>query len=411
MSFHHHTLANGLQIIGEVTPSMRSVGVGFFVQTGARDETPEVSGVSHFLEHMAFKGTPNRTAREVNLDFDRIGASPNAYTSEEHTVFHSHVLPEYLPQAIDILADILRPSLRQEDFDTEKNVIIDEIARYDDMPMWAAYDQARTLHYGDHPLGKSVLGTTESITALSRDQMALYFQRRYGAPNVVLSVAGNFDWDGLVRLAEEKCGRWNTGEAGRSDRREAVAAGGTHTLVNENVSQEYVLMLGTGPAADSPMRYSAEVLSMAIGDDTGSRMFWELIEPGYADSAESNYYEYDGTGTFITIMSGNPERTEENIGLIRKILRDVEANGITEDELSQAKSKLGSRLVRHGERPMGRMQAIASAWITMKEYRDVDEELRRYESVTLSSIRELLERYRPSEITTVAYGPLKEVKG
>jgi predicted Zn-dependent peptidase len=142
MPFHSQKLANGLQIIGETSPSARSVALGFFVRTGARDETPEVSGVTHFLEHMVFKGTPHRTALDVNLDFDRIGADYNAFTSEENTVFHAAVLPEYVPPAVDILADILRPSLRQEDFDMEKNVIIEEIGMYEDQPMWSAYDHA-----------------------------------------------------------------------------------------------------------------------------------------------------------------------------------------------------------------------------------------------------------------------------
>src|SRR2546422_620620 len=134
MHFHHHTLANGLTLVGETSPSARSAALGFFVRTGARDETPEVSGVSHFLEHMVFKGTPRRSAFDVNRDFDRIGADYNAYTSEEPTVFHAAVLPEYLPQALDILADILRPSLRDEDFQTEKQVIIEEIGMYEDQP-------------------------------------------------------------------------------------------------------------------------------------------------------------------------------------------------------------------------------------------------------------------------------------
>ena len=179
MSFHHHELDNGLHVIGEVTPSARSMSLGFFVRTGSRDETPEVSGVSHFLEHMVFKGTPRRTALDVNRDFDRIGANYNAFTSEENTVFYAAILPEYLPQAVDILADILRPSLRGDDFDMEKNVIIEEIGMYEDQPMWSAYDHAKKAFFADHPLGNSVLGTPESITALTRDQMQGYFDKRY----------------------------------------------------------------------------------------------------------------------------------------------------------------------------------------------------------------------------------------
>src|SRR6476660_6061055 len=170
MSFHQHTLDNGLNVIGEVSPSARSVSVGFFVRTGSRDEQPDVSGVSHFLEHMVFKGTPKRSALQVNIDFDRIGADYNAFTSEENTVFYAAVLPEYLPQATDILSDILRPSLRTDDFDMEKKVIIEEIGMYDDKPTWCAYDHAKKQFFAEHPLGNSVLGTVKSITDLTADQ-------------------------------------------------------------------------------------------------------------------------------------------------------------------------------------------------------------------------------------------------
>src|SRR6202521_5827312 len=193
-------LDNGLQVISETNPAARSVAIGFFVRTGARDETPEVSGVSHFLEHMMFKGTPRRSALDVNRDFDRIGANYNAFTSEENTVYYCAVLPEYLPQAVDILADILRPSLRGEDFDMEKNVIIEEIGMYEDQPMWSAYDRAKRSYFADHPLGNSVLGTPESIRSLSRDQMHAYFQRRYVAPNITVVAAGNYKWKELVSL-------------------------------------------------------------------------------------------------------------------------------------------------------------------------------------------------------------------
>src|SRR3954462_12147561 len=195
MPFHSHKLPNGLTIIGETSPSARSAAVGFFVRTGSRDETPEVSGVSHFLEHMVFKGTPRRSAFDVNRDFDKIGAHYNAFTSEENTVFYAAVLPEYLPPAVDLLADILRLSLRVEDFEMEKNVIIEEIGMYEDQPHWSAYDHAKRAYFAEHPLGNSILGTPESIRVLKRDQMKEYFARRYVARNITVVAAGNFDWE------------------------------------------------------------------------------------------------------------------------------------------------------------------------------------------------------------------------
>src|SRR6185437_6254909 len=172
-----------------------SIAAGFFVKTGSRDESREVAGVSHFLEHMIFKGTPRRDALAVNRDFDRVGAKHNAQTSEEDTFYHVTCLPEYLPQSFDVLADILRPTLREDDFDTEKQVIIEEIKMYLDNPMSVAYEAAKAAHFGAHPLGQSILGTVESITDLKVDQMRDYFAKRYSPANIVLAFAGKSDWD------------------------------------------------------------------------------------------------------------------------------------------------------------------------------------------------------------------------
>src|SRR5262245_28881771 len=208
MQYHTTTLPNRLTLVGETNPAARSVALGFFVKTGSRDETGDVSGVTHFLEHMVFKGTPRRTFLDVNADFDRIGAQYNAFTSEENTVFYAAVLPEYLPQAFDILADILRPSLREDDFQMEKKVIIEEIGMYEDQPGWSAYDHAKKEFFAEHPLGNSILGTPDSITALKRDQMAEYFNRRYVAPNITVAAAGRFAFKDLVALVEDHCGDW-----------------------------------------------------------------------------------------------------------------------------------------------------------------------------------------------------------
>ncbi len=411
MPFHTHRLPNGLQLIGETTPSARSAAVGFFVRTGARDETPDVSGVSHFLEHMMFKGTPRRTALDVNLDFDRIGAKYNAYTSEEFTVYHAAVLPEYLPRTVDILGDILRPSLRTEDFDTEKQVILEEIDMYDDQPISAAVDHARKLYYGDHPLGNSVLGSKESVSGLSRDQMHAYFSRRYGASNILVAAAGNLDWDAFVKLVADASAGWEPGETGRTHRREWAGAGGTHVLTREKVQQEYVLLMSGGPPADALMRYAADTLVLALGDGYGSRLFWALVDPGLADSADAGYYEYDANGSVTTSFTCEPEQAAENLEIVRGILADVQRDGITADELAQAKSKILSRVVRGSERPMGRMQAIAAAWAFNAEYRDVDTELARYDAVSLADVRAFLDRYPVDRATTVAFGPLTELDG
>jgi predicted Zn-dependent peptidase len=345
----------------------------------------------------------------VNRDFDRIGAHYNAFTSEENTVFYAAILPEYIPQAVDILSDILRPSLRQDDFDMEKNVIIEEIGMYEDQPMWSAYDRAKRAYFADHPLGNTILGTPESIRGLTREQMHAYFQRRYVAPNITVVVAGNFDWEALVALVEKHCAGWTAGPTGRQQIRETNGSGAFQVLTKAKVTQEHVFLISPGPPADSPLRYAADTLALAVGDDSGSRLYWSLVDPGLADSAECSFHDYEGTGSFYTSLSCEPAQTRKNLGLVVDVLGEVRRKGITQEELHQAKSKIGSRVVRSSERPMGRMQAIGMAWTYLRQYRTVDEELKAFDAVTLSSIGEVLERYPLDQVTTLALGPLEKL--
>ena len=169
MQLREYQLANGLDVIAECNPQAYSTALAFFVNTGSRDETPEIAGVSHFLEHMTFKGTPHRSAEDANRELDELGSHSNAFTSEEQTVYYATVLPESQTAILDLLADIMRPSLRQEDFDTEKLVILEEILKYDDQPPFGAHEKCMSAFFREHPLGNSILGTTESVTALSAE--------------------------------------------------------------------------------------------------------------------------------------------------------------------------------------------------------------------------------------------------
>src|SRR5205823_3934424 len=367
-----------------------------------------IGGRTHCLDHMVFKGTPHRTALDVNRDFDRIGAHYNAFTSEENTVFYAAILPEYLPHAVDILADILRPSLRTDDFDMEKNVIIEEIGMYEDQPMWSAYDHAKRVYFAGHPLGNTILGTPDSIRTLTRDQMHGYFERRYVAPNITVVAAGNFEWPRLFDLVRASSGGWNTGSVGRKAVAEAKGSGVFEVLTKEKVTQEHVFLISPGPPADSPQRYSADTLALAVGDDSGSRLYWSLVDPGLADSADTSFHDYEGTGSFYTSFSCEPERTQENLDIARNVLGEVQRQGISEEELLQAKSKIGSRVVRGSERPMGRMQAIGMAWTYLHQYRTVDDDLKAFDAVTLQTIREVLDKYPLDQITALALGPLEK---
>ncbi len=223
MEFLTHVLPNGLEIVAECNPEAYSTALGFIVKTGARDESDEIAGVSHFLEHMAFKGTPTRSADDVNRELDEIGSHCNAGTSEETTVYYAPVLPEYQTRATEVLADILRPSLREADFQTEKQVILEEIQMFEDQPPFGADEKCRAAFFGDHPLGRSVLGTMASIEALPVAAMRDYFRRRYAPGNIVLAAAGRVDFDALVADCQRACGGWEPVRL-RPDRRAGPAA-------------------------------------------------------------------------------------------------------------------------------------------------------------------------------------------
>ncbi len=368
MEFRKHVLPNGLEVVAECNAEARSTALGFFVKTGARDETDEVAGVSHFLEHMVFKGTPTRSADDVNREFDEMGAHYNAFTNEEHTVFHAAVLPEYLRPAMALLSDILRPSLRDDDFETEKKVIIEEIRMYADQPPFGADDHVRAAHFGRHPLGRSVLGTVQSITDLKVESMRDYLDSRYSPGNIALVAAGQVDFDALVAAAGECCGRWEPSEAGRKVERAAPHTG-FECLLKESSTQEYVLQLANGPGATDDDRFAAKLLATILGDDSGSRLFWELVDPGLAESANLGHGDYEGTGLYMTYLSCEPEQTADNLRRVLEIYRGVEADGVTAAELEQAKNKINSRVVLSSERPRGRLFNLGSNWTYRREYR------------------------------------------
>ena len=408
MKFEHTTLSNGLNVIAEINPSVHSVAFGFFVRTGARDETPEVAGVSHFLEHMVFKGTDRYSALDVNRIFDEVGARYNASTSEETTLFYAAILPEYMPETFELLADIMYPSLRDDDFAMEKNVILEEIGMYEDMPAFAACEKLMELHFVQHPLSHSILGSVESITALTAEQMRQYHREHYLTGNMTLVVAGNVDWSTVVELAEKHCQHWPAGTLNR-DTREARPTGGMLLFPKSGANQENIAQMAPAPPSQSPLRYAAEILTVIVGDDVNSRLYWELIEPGLADAAEVSYYEYDGCGSYMTFLSCNPEDVTENLERIARVYEQINREGVTADELEQAKNKVASRIVLRSERPMGRLSALGGNWLYRQEYRSVEDDLQTLQELTIDDIRELLNAYPLGQQSTVAIGPLQEL--
>lgn len=408
MEFHNTKLDNGLDVIAELNESVHSVAIGFFVRTGARDETAEVSGVSHFLEHMAFKGNDKYTADDVNRIFDEIGARYNASTSEEVTLYYGAILPEHLDIAFEMLATLIQPSLRQEDFDIEKNVILEEIGMYEDQPAFSTYEKSMAAHFSGHPLGQSILGSKESVGALTSEQMRNYHRQQYCAGNVTMAVAGNTTFEKVVELAEKWCGGWPTGETKR-DTAEAVPGGGVKLVHKESSRQQHVMQMGRAPSARDDLRYAAQLLAVVVGDDSGSRLYWDLVDSGHAEAAELGFNEYDGSGTWLSYLSCQPERLEQNLNRMAEIYAEVNANGITEEELEQARNKVASQVVLRSERPMGRLSSLGGNWVYRGEYRSVADDLETCRSVTVEDIRRLLDEYPIAQTTTLTLGPAKEL--
>jgi len=408
MQFHHEILPNGLEVIAELNDDVYSVAFGFFVKTGARDESLDVSGVSHFLEHMAFKGTDRFSAEDVNRIFDEYGADYNAMTGEESTVYYASVLPEYLAPTFEVQSGILFPSLRQDDFDMEKKVILEEIGMYEDQPSSVAYDRAMQLHFCDHELGKSVLGTADSVSALTSTQMRDYHAEHYRAGNIVLAVAGNTDWETVRKLARQSCLHWPSGKSVRPIR-PAHPFPRQEFVVREQCQQQQMIQLASAPACTDERRYAAELLTVIAGDDSNSRLYWELVDPGLAESAECGYYEFEGAGTYLTFLTGPPETTRDNLDRIRRIYEDLNTRGVTEDELEQARNKIATRIVLRGERPMGRLSSLGGNWIARREYRTIEDDLKRIKSLTGEHIRELLAEFPLAQTTTVGVGPLSNI--
>jgi predicted Zn-dependent peptidase len=407
MRFHQTTLENGLEVVAELNDTAHSVAAGFFVKAGSRDESLDLSGVSHFLEHMTFKGTPRRDALAVNRDFDRVGAKHNAQTSEEDTFYHVTCPPEYLPESFDVLSDILRPTLRVDDFETEKKVIIEEIRMYLDNPMSVAYEAAKAEHFGNHPLGQSILGSVESINALTADQMRQYFRSKYSPGNIVLAFAGKSDWNQLVELARSRCGSWEAGEASR----EMTPVRGSRafrSILRAEDLQQTVVGVSDGPPLESDDRYAAYLLSTILGDHTGSRLYWALIDPGHADGADLSYQDYNHAGAFYSFLSCEPDSVRENLDRIADVYQGFMAEGPSAEELAQAKNKVLARSVLRSERPMGRLGSLGFNWMYRRQYLPVEEELDAFSRVTIDDIRRLLKEWPLWPMTTVSVGPAND---
>lgn len=391
IQYHQTTLDNGMTIIAETDDDAHSTAAGFFVKAGARDEAKQIMGVSHFLEHMMFKGTEELSAEQINQGFDDLGANNNAYTSRELTCFYASVLPEHFRAAQTLLAKMMRPALRQSDFDTEKGVILEEIAMYADNPFWVLYEESIARHYAAHGLGHRVLGTNESITALTRDQMATYFNERYAADKTVVALAGRVDFDEAVSQISELCDQWQQSVGKRQTELPSVGSE-AFTLQDERVNRGYLIGIAQAPAANDDQRYAAALLAQMLGGVDNSKLHWALIETGIAEEAQAGYDGLDGTGDYFVYASGDPAKLDQIWDVMSTEIRGLK-DSITQDELVSLRSKMATAAMVAAERPGDRMQRLGRLWTMTGQYMPLEEELNKIESITIESLKELCDQY------------------
>lgn len=406
MQFRSEKLSNGLEVIAEVNPEAFSMSVGYFVKTGSRDEEPEMAGVSHFLEHMMFKGTAKRSAADVNRELDDLGSQSNAYTSEEQTVYYMSVLPENQYAALDLLSDMMRPALRDEDFQTERQVILEEIAMYDDQPPYGAMERAAETFFVDHPLSTRVLGTKQTVASLDPERMRAYHSARYAPNNLTLVAAGGVDFDALVRSAEKLTRDWVPSEASRTlraptNRNEELF------LVHPPATQQYTLQYSPGPGYCDPKRYVSRILASILGDDSGSRLFWALVDTGMADSAAIFTQEFEECGLLCAFLACAPDQHFENWQVLQDVLASSAKEPITERELELAKNKVLSSMILASERPSNRLFSIGNAWTIRRKYETIQESSQHYRDVTLDVVQREFESLMNRTKVIVSVGPEK----
>lgn len=408
MELRQHQLANGLTILAECNPDAYFGAYGIFVRAGSRDEHAEISGVSHFLEHMVFKGTPTRSAERVNLELDELGSSSNARTGEESTIYHAAVLPEFQTAVVELLTDLMRPALRLEDFQTEKKVIIEEIMMYQDQPPYGGHEQLMLEYFGDHPLGRSVLGTVDSVDGLTPERMRSYFQQRYSPGNMALIAAGKIDFERLVADAERLCADWIPYPAERTIAPAKPHPGFSH-LHKPNSTLQYVLQLFPGPATEDEDRFAMRLLATILGDDGGSRIYWKMIDTGLAESAGIGSYEYLGAGLAMSYFCCEPSTAQENLQLLAEI-QEQALEGVTAKELELAKQKIVSHILLASERTEARMFSVGGQWLNQQGFKSPAEIAQQYGRITLEEVNAVAKKYRLLAGRTLSIGPRSDLR-
>ena len=410
-------LPGGLRIVTEAVPTVRSVTVGVWVGVGSRDEAPSLAGASHYLEHLLFKGTKRRDALDISSAIDAVGGEMNAFTSKEYTCYYIRVLDTDLPLAVDVVGDLVTSSLvKAADVDSERGVILEEIAMVDDDPSDLVHDRFAEVLFGDGPLGRPVLGTVESIQTISRAAVHGYYKRRYRPQDMVVAVAGNIDHTTVVRLvrrafdAAGMLGGDAEPAAPRGDRgRRGVATSGGASVLRRTTEQANVVLGGPGLARTDERRFALSVLNAGLGGGMSSRLFQEVREKrGLAYSVYSYHAEFADTGMVGVYAGCVPRKVDEVLAICRDELAKVAAGGLTPAEVERGKGQLRGSLVLGLEDTGSRMSRIGKAELVHGEQLSVDQVLARIDAVTPDEVAAVAADVFATTPTLAVVGPFAE---
>ena len=410
-------LPSGVRILSEQVPGARSATVGFWVAVGSRDELPETYGSTHFLEHLLFKGTTSRTALDIAVSFDAVGGEHNAMTAKEYTCYYAKVRDKDLPMAVEVLSDMLTSSLLDPiEFENERGVILEELAMADDDPTDVANERLYEAVFGQHALGRPIGGNPQTISAVSREAVWKHYQDNYRAQDLVITVAGAVDHDELVVGVQRSliAAGWDIGAtAAPVGRREAdpdlIERGSGFVAVHRPIEQANILIGVPGLVATDPRRSTLAVLNSILGGGMSSRLFQEIRERrGLAYSVYSFSPSYSDAGVFGLYAGCSPAKAAKVVELMLGEFRRLASDGVTAEELRRAVGQLGGASALALEDSDTRMSRLGRSEITLGEFVDLDEALRRLSRVTEDQVRVLAEELVARPISLSAVGTVEE---
>jgi predicted Zn-dependent peptidase len=400
-----HTTAGNLRVVSESMPGVRSVALGVWIGVGSRFETPAHAGVSHFLEHMLFKGTPEHSAEEIAQVFDGMGGEVNAMTGRDYTVVYMRVLDELVERGLPVIAGMVqRPTFT--DLDQERGVVLEEIAMYEDDPQDQVHDMLAEAVFPEQPLGRPIIGTREVIGGVPEDEVRGYHAHHYRAPNMVVSAAGNIDDATLLRLSESLLG--DLAPDGGEEPYQPGSAGDPVLVVREKATEQvHVCIGGPGLSRNDPRRHAQSVLDTLLGGLMSSRLFQEVREKrGLAYSVGSYTVGYSDTGQVAVHLGTREDNLSTALEVIGAELRRLGEDPVPAEELRRAKDHLKGRLVLGLESPATRMNRIGRSVVTGSEMLTIDEIIARVEAVDADDILGLArEFWQPERLSLVAIGP------